>query len=175
MKFTYKYTKWILLSLTVIAGIIRYFTLIDTTLNIEEQMLWYCGTNNLFETFLLIIKQKPFSPILTITTWLTSWDGYYVEIINRSIAIMTGIFAVPLIFVLARKFYSEVEGIIAAGFITFSWSCIYTSHNITEHSLLLTFLLLYFIALITFLDRIAEEENVSTQENIFLIFLYILR
>jgi len=170
MNFTYKYTKWVLLALTIIAGILRYFTLTDTSFNLEEQIFWFCGTkNNFFESLLLFAKLKPFNLILSISTWITCWEGLYVEIINRSIAIITGIIAVPLIFVLARKFYSEVEGIIAAGFIAFSWNCIYTSQNISEYSLLLMFGLLYFIALITFLDRITEENYVPKQENIFLI------
>jgi len=168
--FTYKYTKWILLSLVIISILLRYFTIENYSLDVEEQLLWFYGTRTTpFDSLMGLIQFKPLNLILSITNWITCSNGLNIEIVNRSISTFAGIVSVPLIFILARKFYSEIEGIISAAFITFSWNCINNSQNMAEHSLLLMFVLLYFIALITFLDRISEENFVSKQEYIFLI------
>ena len=175
MKFNYSYTKWILLAITVIAGIIRCFILDVISLDTEEQKIWFCGIQYTpFDSLLFFLEIKPFSLILSITAWLTCWDGVFIEILNRSISVLAGVLCVPLIFILARKFYSEVEGLISAGFISFSWICISVSLNMAEHSLLVMNILLYFIALITMLDSISEEGIVSKQENNFFILTGIL-
>jgi hypothetical protein len=177
MKFNYIYTKWVLIGLIVIAGILRYFTLNTISLTLEEQLIWFAGIQNTpIESLLFIAKIKPFSLIIAITSWLSCFDGLYIELVNRAITIIAGIIAVPLGFILTRKFYSEIEGIIVAGFICLSWNCITASQNIVEYSFLLVFILLYFIALISFLDRISEEDSelsdkiiIPKQESIFLI------
>lgn len=175
MKFNHNHTKWILLALTIIAGVIRCFILDVISLDLEEQQIWFCGIQHTpFDTLLLLLKIKPFCLILTITSWITCWDGIFIEMLNRGVSVLAGILSVPLIFILARKFYSEIEGLISAGFISFSWICILTSLNIAEHSLLVMNALLYFIALITMLDNISEDGFVSKQENTFFILTGIL-
>ena len=177
MKFNYIYTKWILISLMLISAALRYFTLNTVSLTLEEQVIWFVGTQNTpIEGLLLLTKIKPFSLIIAITSWISCYDGLYIELINRAVVIIAGVMAVPLGFILARKFYSEVEGIIVAGFIALSWNCITASQNMTGYSFLLVFILLYFIALISFLDKISDEEielsdkiTIPMYESIFLI------
>ena len=170
MKFNYYYSKWILIGIIIIAAALRFFTLNNFDLNFEEQLIWFAGMQNTpLDALICIVKIKPFSLILAITSWITCYNDLYIELVNRTITLLSGIIAIPLIFILTKKIYSEIEGIIAAGFIGLSFNCIIASQNMTEQSLLLTFSLLYFIALITFLDKLAEEEKTSKKDNIFLI------
>ena len=153
------YTKWILLALMLVAAILRYFTLTTTSFTIEEQELWAAASSgSIIDSISYINQVKPFSLLLGWTNWLFCWEGIYIEFFSRLVSFISSVLAVPLIFILSRKFYSETEGLIASSLIAFSWVCISTSQEISQYSLLLSFSIFYFIALITFLDRVSEEQ-----------------
>ena len=168
--FTYIYTKWILLALIIVAAALRIIGSNTIPLNIDEQLMWFIGTQQyIIESFELIAQFQANTPILALTSWMTNLNNIQNETLSRLPSLISGILAVPLIFILARKFYSEIEGIIAASFVTFSWICIHNSQTLNEYSILFTTILFYFISLMTFLDRISEENIVEKSDSILLI------
>jgi len=169
--FTYIYTKWILLALMIIAATLRIIGANTIPLNLEEQLLWFVGTQkSILEVFEAILQFQPNTPIIAFTTWMTNFKNIQNETLSRLPSLISGIVAIPLIFILARKFYSEIEGLIAASFVTFNWICINNSQTLNEYSILFSATLLYFISLMTFLDRISEENVVEKSDSVLLIF-----
>lgn len=170
LKFSYTYTKWVLLALIILAGVIRFIGFNTLSLNFDEQILWFIGSQKTFiEAIELIIHYKPASPLLGLTAWLTNSNAFQIEFISRLGSFLSGIVSVPLMFFLTRKFYSEIESLIAAGFVTFSWVLINTSQTLSEHAIMFSLILFYFLSLISFLDRIAVEHTVKKIDSLLLI------
>ncbi|MDR0927571.1 MAG: hypothetical protein LBO69_07385 [Ignavibacteria bacterium] len=163
--FKHQYTLWVLIALVIVAGAVRFWMAAYTSLGFEEQMLWFIGAkHSILDSIENIWYYKPTGLILGITAWLTNYQWLHYEILSRLISYLAGIAAVPFIFYLARKFYGEIEGLLAAAFIAVSWLCIDVSTTVSIYSLLLMLLIAYFLSLMSFFDDIAEERvpKVST-------------
>jgi hypothetical protein len=170
-KFSYTYSKWILLGLILIAAALRFFGSNSISLNFEEQLFWFVGSQESILDAFALTKQFFFAnPFLAITAWLTNFSDFQSELLSRLPSLIAGIAAIPLIFFLARKFYSELEGFISAGFVAFGWIFIAQSETLSEHSIFFAEILFYFISLMTFLDRISVEQIATKLDFILLIF-----
>jgi len=149
----------------------------ENSLNYEEQVYWFISNQKSFAELLLLIKKHllsnnivaNFNPAIIITNYFPIKIAGYNEFILRLPSLIYGVAAVPLSFFVARKFYSETEGLIVAGFFAFSYFFIKNSQDISSENLINLISLLYIIAAITFFDKIKDSNITSISDSIFVI------
>ena len=77
---------------------------------------------------------------VTLMYWLLPWIGYS-DVAIRAQALVYGIFWIPLVFWLGKRWFSASVGLLAAALVASSYSAIYFSQEARAYSMLVTFCL----------------------------------
>ena len=143
---------WILAIILLGAAALRLY-------NLEEESLW------LDECFTLDYASKSFTALVETLKKDVHPIGYYLpqhllidhfgtgEISLRILSVFFGVLSILLTYLLARKLFSWKEGLLAAFFMSISYTSILYSQEAKMYSMFAAFFLLSLITFIRFLER----------------------
>ena len=143
---------WLLAAILLVAAGLRLY-------NLSEESLW------LDECFTLDYASKSFTSLIETLKNDVHPVGYYLpqhvligqlgtsEFILRILSVFFGVLAGFLTYLLARKLFSWKEGLLAAFFMSISYTSILYSQDAKMYSMFAAFFLLSLLAFIRFLER----------------------